>query len=328
MLISFLSRGLGDCIYLGALLGPLRRRFPAAEISLAILAHHEHYFRGNPFIDRVLPCPDYEQKFPQNFLNFLNSSLRIGQKERFDLLLDLCPTLALEPALWSALIPKTFSIGTGDSVKRIFYDFPVSINWQKHFYEALAEGLRPLGIRPEKPEFWVPPGTPPEWLLPGDFRKEKSVIIAPGGKRNIEAPKDYCWIFEGFGEVIEALTARGIRIILAGAPYDRPVVETLRPHPLMLDLVGKTSIGQIFTLVKEYARLVVCNNSGLLHVACALDVPTVSYADPQENMLRWAPYPPGEKHIWLQDKADRKISGEEFLNAVCRQLEAESSYKK
>ncbi len=321
VLVSFLGRGLGDCIYMGAALGAIRRRFQNARITLAVLSHHELYFRGNPFLDRLIACPDYEQNFPHNLLRFLASAPReLGQKARFDLLLDLCPSLALEPALWSFFIPCHFSIGTGDSLKRLFYDAPVSIDWNRHFYEAILEGLRPLGIRDQKPEFWVPAGASLSGLIPEDFMKEKTVIIAPGGKRNVEAPKDYCWIFEGFGEVVKSLLERGIKIILTGAAYDRAVADTLKPHPLMLDLVGKTSIPQVFTLVKECAQLVVCNNSGLLHIACALDIPSVSYADPQENMLRWGPYPAGPKHLWLQDQTNRKVRTKEFLEAVLKQL--------
>ena len=87
--------------------------------------------------------------------------------------------------------------------------------------------------------------------------------------------------------------------------------------------MGRTTIGQVFTLVKKYARLVICNNSGLLHIASVLGAPTVSYADPQENLLRWGPYPNAKKHILLQDEIDRKVTVEEFLKAVLDQLNEE-----
>jgi ADP-heptose:LPS heptosyltransferase len=320
ILISFFSRGLGDSIYFSGILKEVRHRFPKARIKLAILAHMEDYFLANPLIDELFPCPDY-QPHRRNQLQFLRSALKIRQRVgRVDLLLNLCPTLALEPALWDCLIKTQFSIGIGDSLKRIFYDKFVPIDWKEHFYESMLGGVRPLGIEGWEPSFWIPPEESIEELVSSEILSKKAVVIAPGGKRNIEAPKDYCWTFKGFSQVIEELLSRGYPVILTGAGYDRATASELKSHPLLTDLMGRTTISQVFQIVKRYARLVVCNNSGLLHIASVLGVPTVSYADPQENMLRWGPYPRSGNHVVLQDQIDKKVTPGEFLEAILNRL--------
>ncbi len=316
ILISFFGRGLGDCIYFSGLLPSLRNHFRNAKIHLAILDQMKSFFDGNPCFDELICCPDYRE----NYWGFMSSALRL-RKNTYDLLLSPCPTNLMPPAVWDFLIKKRFSIGIGDSLKQLFYDLPLAINWKVPFYESMLEGLAPLKINFQEPAYWIPAGESLGSLLADAPFAGKAVVLAPGGKRNVEASKDYQWIFPGFPFIIEKLVSSGYPVILTGAPYDKDCIQSVKSHPLLIDLIGKTSISQIFTLVREKARLVVCNNSGILHIAAALHVPTVSYADPEENMLRWPAYPPdGKTHIFLQDEVNRKVTPEEFWQAVLKQL--------
>jgi len=140
VLLSYFARGLGDCLYFSGLLKAIRLQFPAAKIQLAILAQMEIYFRENPYIDELIPCPDYYDSLQEN-LRYLRSALRHRKTGSIDLLLNFFPTLALEPVFWDVLIKKRYSIGIGDSIKRVFYDTSIPINWGKHYYESIPSGL-------------------------------------------------------------------------------------------------------------------------------------------------------------------------------------------
>lgn len=319
VLVTYFGRGLGDCIYFSGVLKSLRERFPKAKIELAILQQFEIYFRGNPYVDEILACPDYYKDF-KGFFRFLGSSLARRQKGRVDLFIDLLPNMMIMPPVWSCGISKQYSIGIVDFIKTWFYDKPVPINWKVHFYDSIAEGLRPLGILEAKPEFWVPQGAPAPAFLREQIKSESAIIIAPGGRRTVEAPKDYCWSFTGFKKIVERLTAQGFPVIMTGAPYDLELASGIKEHPLLTNLIGKTSLLQIFSIVKIYGRLVVCNNSGLLHIANILGVPSVSYADLQENMVRWPAYDNSGKHIFLQDQPEKNVTAEKLLEAILKKL--------
>lgn len=319
ILISFFGRGLGDSIYLAGHLKKIRSRFPGSKIQLAILEQLEPYFRGNPFLDEILACPDFYNGFSAS-LRFYQSALKL-RKHKPDLLVNLSPTLAMLPVFWDFLMAKRYSIGIGDSLKRLFYDQPVPIDWRKHYYLSIQNGLQPLGIHETEPSFWIPPDEDLQNLKELDqIGFSKSILIAPGGRRSIEAPKEYCWHYESFSKVVHDLLTLGHRVILTGAPYDRELAKKIQPHPLLINLVGKTSLLQIFTIAKKFARLVACNNSGLLHIANVLNIPSVSYADPKENMLRWGTYPDHGKHIFLQDTLERKVTPEEFVRAIVEKI--------
>ena len=322
VLLAFFGRGLGDCIYFSGLLMSIRKKFPSARIRLAILSQMKDYFSGNPFVDEILPCPDYFNGSFREYIRYFSSARNVGP---VDILLELCPNLLLAPGVWSWIVPKRLSIGIGDSLKRIFYDKPVPIEWQKPFFEAMLPGLEPFAIKVNEMSFWIPQDAQIDELFEFRAPYKKAIVIAPGGKRNVEAPKDYCWTFKGFSSVTNRLIAEGHWVMLVGAEYDRVSIHGIESSHRLLNLIGKTSIRQLFVIIQRYARLVVCNNSGLLHVASVLNIPTVSYADPQENILRWGPYPPFGHHSILQDQPNHKVSPEELFQAILNSLKSNTN---
>jgi ADP-heptose:LPS heptosyltransferase len=79
-------------------------------------------------------------------------------------------------------------------------------------------------------------------------------------------------------------------------------------------------------------KLFIANNSGPLHIACALNVPTVSTMGPTNPFLWW---PQGKNHIVVKKEMDcspcnkpkctkhacmRSISPEEMMEAVDSQI--------
>lgn len=323
VLLVFFGRGLGDSLLFTGILESVRKRFPKAELRLATFSQMEGYFRNNPFVDVLIPCPDYFGKGVSGFSRILSSALEVRKKGPVDLLIDLLPNRDLGSVLWSLIVAKRYSVGIGDPPKQLFYDLPIPIDWKRHYFETLRDAVRPLGIEVGRPSFWLPREVELEGFLDRELAQAKCILVAPGGKRNVEAPKDYCWSFGGFTEVVEGLLGEGERVILLGAGYDRDCLKFLKSHPLLIDLIGRTSLPELFTLVKRHARLVVCNNSALLHLAAVLNIPTVSYADPQENIVRWGPHPNDGRHIVLQDGKNGKVTAQDFLAAIRKQLAAE-----
>ncbi len=87
----------------------------------------------------------------------------------------------------------------------------------------------------------------------------------------------------------DALAARGLRIVLTGVAGERDatraVARAMRARPV--DLAGKTTLGALGALLAR-CRLLVCNDTGVSHLAAALRVPSVvvvTSSDPE----RWAP---------------------------------------
>jgi ADP-heptose:LPS heptosyltransferase len=97
------------------------------------------------------------------------------------------------------------------------------------------------------------------------------------------------WGTEEFAQVADGLAAAGLKVVLTGSSEERMLVRAVqaRMRERAVDLAGKTTLGTMAALLDKSA-LLVSNDTGVSHLAAALEVPSVvifSGSDP----ARWAP---------------------------------------
>lgn len=97
------------------------------------------------------------------------------------------------------------------------------------------------------------------------------------------------WPLERFAAVGDWLAARGWKVVLTGSAGEaRLTGQALRlMRASAVDLAGRTSLGGLGALV-AHARLVVCNDTSVSHIAAALRTPSVVIACGSDP-IRWAP---------------------------------------
>lgn len=97
------------------------------------------------------------------------------------------------------------------------------------------------------------------------------------------------WPAERFAAAGDGLARRGLQVVLTGSAAEIPWVRQVlsRMQERALDLSGQTSLGGAGALVAG-ARLVVCNDTGISHLAAALQTPSVVLFSASE-VGRWAP---------------------------------------
>lgn len=87
------------------------------------------------------------------------------------------------------------------------------------------------------------------------------------------------WPVRHFVTIARALAGRGLQVWLMGSAKDaqvtRDILAGCADLPGVADLAGRTDLAQAVDLM-ALAQLVVTNDSGLMHVAAALDRPTVA----------------------------------------------------
>jgi heptosyltransferase-2 len=104
---------------------------------------------------------------------------------------------------------------------------------------------------------------------------EKLAVFCPGA----EYGPAKRWPTRHFATLADALAEQGYAIWLLGSPKDQPVADEIvrgaRAPQTMRNLCGATSLAQAIDLLAR-ASFVVCNDSGLMHVAAALGRPLVA----------------------------------------------------
>ena len=106
------------------------------------------------------------------------------------------------------------------------------------------------------------------FALLGVERPEKLVIFCPGA----EYGPAKRWPTRHFATLAREFAARGYTVWSLGSPKDAPVGDEIAAQGPARNLCGKTSLHQAIDLIAA-ADFVVCNDSGLMHVAAALGRP-------------------------------------------------------
>jgi ADP-heptose:LPS heptosyltransferase len=97
------------------------------------------------------------------------------------------------------------------------------------------------------------------------------------------------WPTERFAASADALAATGLSIVLTGTAREADLTRAVgrKMRAPSVDLAGRTELGTAAALI-EGARLLVCNDTGVSHLAAALRVPSVVIST-GDNPERWAP---------------------------------------
>jgi len=86
------------------------------------------------------------------------------------------------------------------------------------------------------------------------------------------------WSASSYANVAKAMLAQGWQVCLAGSAKDAAITQTITEqvnHPQCYDLAGKTSLKEV-TVLLALATQVISNDSGLMHIAAAVDTAVIA----------------------------------------------------
>jgi ADP-heptose:LPS heptosyltransferase len=97
------------------------------------------------------------------------------------------------------------------------------------------------------------------------------------------------WPAQRFAEVADGLASAGLQVVLTGSEEERGIIDAVRRamRSPALDMCGRTDLGALAALVAQ-AGLVVCNDTGISHLAACLGTPSVVISS-GADARRWAP---------------------------------------
>jgi ADP-heptose:LPS heptosyltransferase len=116
-------------------------------------------------------------------------------------------------------------------------------------------------------------------LQPGEF-----VCLHPGA-----SVPERRWPLEWFAAIGEVLAQHDLRLVLTGTAQEAELTAALARELRVpvLDLAGRTDLGALAALLCR-ARLLICNDTGVSHVADALQLPSIVLTT-GGNAERWGP---------------------------------------
>jgi ADP-heptose:LPS heptosyltransferase len=136
---------------------------------------------------------------------------------------------------------------------------------------------------------------------------ERYVCVHPGARFPSRR-----WPAQRFAAAADALAAAGFRVVLTGTDGETALTRAVQSAMRVpaVDLTGRLTLGMLTALVRD-AALVLCNDTGMSHVAAAVGTRSVVIASGSE-VARWAPHDAQRHRVLWHDRPCRPCS-----HAVC-----------
>jgi ADP-heptose:LPS heptosyltransferase len=286
----FRALQLGDMLCAVPALRALRRAFPHAHIALIGLPWAASFVsRYSHLLDELIVFPGAvgfpEQEETDVHLAAFHHAMR---ERRFDLAIQLHGSGGVANDILEGMGARLGAgfLKPGEAMRDgIFMPWPDALP-EPERYTAL---MQKLGIDAQGLELDIP-------LTAEDSREcdaliqacaidcNRLVLVHPGAQLPSRR-----WPVERFGEVAHELARAGWRIAVTGSAGEAALTAHVAQNAgaNAIDLAGSTSLGALAALVSK-ARLIVCNDTGLSHVAAAMRTPSVVIASGSDTH-RWAP---------------------------------------
>jgi len=105
------------------------------------------------------------------------------------------------------------------------------------------------------------------------------IILTPGGAQNlINGGQLRRWGIESYAELAERFYAEGFEIYLIGSSSDEWVLEFFKKIPVT-SLIGQTTLTDVIS-VYNACDLLVCHDTGLMHLAKLTNIKTIALFGP------------------------------------------------
>jgi len=283
LIIRFSS--IGDIVLTSPVVRCLKTQFPEAEVHFLTKKRNADLLQANPYIDQIQLLDDS-----------LSDTIQRLKLENYDYIIDLHNNFrSLNVKL--RLKAKSFSFNKLNIRKLLLTRFKLDTMPDGHIVDRNLETILPFNVVndgkglehfiPEEDEF-------PLFELPDSFRNGYVALVLAGTYATKRMP---------IAKYRKLVSESNIPFVLLGGKGERAsAVRILEWNSgNVVDFTGKLRINQSASLVKN-AKLVIANDTGLMHIAAAFHKKILSVWGNTSPELGMYPYLPGEGSEILEVK--------------------------
>lgn len=256
LVIRFSS--LGDVILTTPFLRVLKSKYATAQIDYLIKPGFSDAIKLNPNLSNIISWHS-DKNFEAKFIEL--------KKNNYDLIIDLQNNLRSKRIV-SKLGKRSFVFKKPNIKKFLLVNFKLNLlKDEKTIPEKYIEVFPSLEMDNKGLELFLPEE------LKSKISDEKEVIgLAPGAFHFTKR-----WPLEYYAEIGQKLIKDGFNIVIFGGKSDREICNVLRNKITgSIDLSNDNELFETAVNMKK-CKLLVCNDSGLMHTATAVGTPVVSF---------------------------------------------------
>lgn len=283
---------IGDVILSTPVVRALRKAYPGGFIGCMVRPYCREIVEGNPYIDEAII---YDKESGLQGLADIVTRLR---REKFDLALILHPTRRTHLIAFLAGIPERVGYDAkwgGLLTKRVPHAKQFGL---KHERDYTLDLVRYIGVEPHDTALDLP-------VKAASERKVEDLLakagVRPGEPLVVLHPGASCpskrWPADRFAKAGAALASRrGARVVVVAGPGEKAAGDSVAAAigDRAINLAGSTTVADLASLFRR-ASLVISNDSGPVHIACAVGTPVIAIFGRNDrglSPLRWGPTGP------------------------------------
>ncbi|WP_118974505.1 glycosyltransferase family 9 protein [Taibaiella koreensis] len=257
LLIRFSS--IGDIVLTTPVLRALRRQYPGAEIHFLVKQQFKPVIAANPYIDVIHTL---EQD--------LNETIAGLKQHTFDYVIDLHRNLRTM-RVKKALGAPSLTFNKLNFRKWLYVNFKWNVMPDKSIVDRYFEGMKPLKLKND--------GEGMDYFIPENLQTKQDDIPMGHWAGFVGCVIGGSYFTKQFpvARWKEFVALCPYPLILLGGPEDRDAGnEIVAADPAKVyNACGKFNLNESADLVKR-AKVVVSNDTGLMHIAAAFKKPVVS----------------------------------------------------
>ncbi len=237
--------GIGNLINLTPLIIKVKECYPDASIDLLTLERNKDVLKGWDVINKIYCFPDDNKEFIQNEYDFIIEGMpKVAQYEGI-----LKPHTTSYKGDYNGMINKHEIIAHLDILNQLNIK-----------YDSINHTYMHISIDAYK-------------LINRKFQDEKYIAVCPGHATEWLPQKN--WGYENFGSLVKLLIKafKGYKILLIGTGDQKEVLKYAGISKRIINCIDKYSIQESAAIIQK-CEFVVGNDTGTIHIASALDIPS------------------------------------------------------
>ncbi len=280
---------LGDVILITPLIRAVKNIFPKAQIDVLIVPQYGAILKNNPYIRNII---GFDKR--KNKVKAFWRTLRILRKNHYDMAIAPHSSVTTAYLMLLAGIRERVGFDRWHAAKYLTIKTPHPDG--VHKIERLLQLVTPFSDKKFDIQTEIFPGekeiSKAKELLSEYFDKEKKLIaVAPGSVWFTKR-----WPQEHYIKLSEILAKEEYILVFLGAPDEREICRQIidMADVKALNLAGTTSIPESAAVI-ALCDLMICNDSGPLHIANAVQTDVFAFFGPTTRKFGYYPYRKGDK---------------------------------
>lgn len=293
---------IGDVLLATPVFSNLRLAFPNSELHALTGTWSRVILENHPDVDKVLTynSPSFCRSEQPTSIRETYQLFRQLRRQKYDLLLELRGDMRITCFSLLRATPRRINRATIQIISRLGFQRFSSTHETTRNLDVIKLAGIPTPIQkttfavPKEDEKWAS-----DFIKAQEINSEIAFIaIHPGSPMPIKR-----WKPERYAELSDWLIKqKNAQVIFVGVTDEIPIIEEIQN--LMIgkstNIAGKTTIPQLASILKK-CKLFIGNDSGPMHLAAAVDSPTIGLYGPGDP-TRFGPV--GDKCQTIRKKLD------------------------